>query len=130
MGQIITKAYRPIDLSGFDLLAYSQEWQKILIEVGLLKGTSTGNDVLIVEKPVEVDASSAYAMVATIGWSANNGDFTYQSRTRDLAKRKPIVGQMARDRIVPTFFPELVGVQMGFNVWLQRYAAAFCVAPA
>lgn len=130
MGQIITKLYRPVDLGKFDLSAYARAWLVLLIEAGILKPTSTGDDVLIVEMPAQTEAKSAYGAVVTIGWSANNGDFTEESRTMDLAKLKPVVARIARERNIARFFPSLIGVPMGFNVWLQRYDAAFCVVPA
>lgn len=130
MGLVITKAYRQIDLSKFDLTEYSEAWQQLLIEAGLLKPTSTGDDVLIVEMPTYVEAKSAYDVVVTIGWSANNGDFTKESRTMDLETLKSKLGLMVWDRIVLRFFSALVDFPMGFNVWLQRYDAVFCVTPA
>ena len=129
MGLVISKTYRPVNLDKFDLTAYAEAWQELLIEAGLLKPTSIGDDVLIVEMPTHVNAKSAYGVVVTIGWSTNNGDFTEESQTMDLATLKSKLGPMVRDRIVLRFFPSLVGIPIGFNVWLQRYDAAFCVTP-
>lgn len=116
----------------FNQKAYAKTWQDILIEVRLLESTSTGNDVVIARRPRRVKgAVSAYGIVASIEWSANNGDFTKWSRTVDLATLKPIINRLVKERIVPRFFPELIGKKMAFNVWLKRWdSAAFCIGIA
>lgn len=128
MGDIRTTMFQPVNLDGFNLSAYAKAWQNILIEVGLLDKGSTGDDVLIVRQPTQEDAVSAYTVVTTIEWSANNPDFTDWSRTVDLKTLKQQVNQLVKDQIVPQFFPELIGKKMAFNVWLKRWdSAAFCI---
>ena len=131
MGDIRTDIFATeVTLSG-DLVAYRKALQQILIDVGLLNETASGDDILIVRTPHVETADSAYGVVISIEWSANNSDFTDLSRTIDLATLKSKISQLVKERILPFFFPTLMGKPMAVNVWLKRLdSAAFCVGMA
>lgn len=138
MGNIITKVFWPkIQIPSLDqegLNAYSLAWQQVLAHknVRLLKPKVVGGtDVLIVEHPISVPASSAYGVVVFVSWSKFNPDFTDESRTMFTkgtdeeiiaeikafqARVQPVIAEL----ITPTYFPALVGIKYGFNAWPER----------
>jgi len=124
MGDVRTTAFNPDVKMDFDLIEYRRVLIQLLIDVMLLKPTATGNDVLIVRKPVREVADSAYAVVISIEWSKENPDFTETSRNMNLNILKPMVKRFTDDHIIPKFFPELVGVSNGCNIWLRRFDSA------
>ncbi|MFZ2025640.1 MAG: hypothetical protein WAV51_05170 [Microgenomates group bacterium] len=128
MGDVRTDIFEPgIALNG-NLVAYRKALQQLLINVGLLKFEATGDDVLIVRKPHLEEADSAYGVVITVEWSANNSDFMDWSRTADLTLLKEKINQLVKERIVPIYFPTQIGKPMAVNVWLKRLdSAAFCI---
>jgi len=134
MGLVITKVYWPnIHVPVFDgarLDDYSRDWRRALAHqnVRLLKSEKIGDyDVLIVEHPVYVPASSAFGVVATVSWSLLNPDFTEESRTVSLQDLKARLDPVVASGIVPGYFGDCIGTSLGFNVWLQRLDGAFIV---
>jgi hypothetical protein len=128
MGDIKTTMFQPTNLQNFDLAAYATAWQKLLQDIGLLEKTATDDDVLIVRFPTQEKAISAYQVVTTIQWSANNPDFSQWGCTGDLRLIKQEMVRMVQERIVSQFFPELSGKKLGYSVWLQRLdSAVFCI---
>jgi len=130
MGLVKTFVYWPkvqvpqLDLDGLE--AYSLAWRKVLAhpDVRVLKSVE-GNDVLIVEHPVYIPAASAFGVVIPITWSKLNPDFTDESQTIVLPDMKARIKPVVADLIVPQYFPDLVGVKYGVNVWLQRLDGGF-----
>jgi len=129
MGLVKTFVYWPlVQVPEFDsdgLEAYSLAWREVLAhpEVRLLR--SIGDDVLIVEYPVRIKAVSAYGVVIPIVWSEENPDFTDESRSVLLSEMKARIRPFVADLVVPQYFPQLVGVKNGVNVWLQRLDGGF-----
>jgi hypothetical protein len=148
MGLIITEGYWknfPIrEFTDEELTRYSLDWQMVLSHpnVALLKSEVVETaGVLIVRQPIRVRAASDYGGVVFIQASFSNPDFTELWRTiplspktdeekQALKKFKARMGLIVAEIILPKWFPDMIGVENGLNVWPIRLDGAFIVVPA
>ena len=127
---------------------FSLDIQRVLAhpDVGILDPKVVGGkDVLIAEQFTKVLASSAYAYVVYMTASASNGDFTNKWRTIPLSpdprsrkfkkeeamlkEFKITLARVAAEILVAKWFPEMIGVKYGVNIWPIRADGAFVVVP-
>lgn len=145
MGRVITEVYwRDIVIPKFneeELISYSLAWQNVFAHknVGLLDPKVVGTrGVLIALQPIYVPAATDHGIVATTEISKYNPDWT--AKFRHLFRGKPIqvkakikalkvaAAPIIKDYIIIPFFHDLVGVDLGFNLWLSQLNGVFITA--
>jgi len=154
MAVIETTNYRPEEVPGNyehsleELAQFGHDVRELLADprIGFLKPEAVnGSDVTITEEFQAKKADSGYGWVVRIYASGSNPDFTdkwrefhftprkdqceemYKQDVQALKELKKVTDEVAREKLRPTWFSQLIGADLELNIWFDRVDAAFAV---
>ena len=146
--------YRPTDIPGTyehsleELAQFGHDVRELLADprIGFLKPEAVnGSDVTITEEFQPKKADSAYGWVVRITASGSNPDFTdkwsgfhftpradqgkdiFEQDVKALKDLKMATDKIAKEKLRPKWFSQLIGADLELNIWFVRLDGAFAV---